>query len=102
MPCTATRRQTDHALRPRNPPTESVRLSTRSGPPRNKGDVETHCAAVRVAWRAEGLPHLGMSMPLLPAVENIQAHHHATRRFRCAHIPIPARTRPHRRPTANV
>jgi hypothetical protein len=52
--------------------------STRSWPPRNKGDGETYFPAVRVAWRAEGLPHLGTSMPVLPAVKDIQAHHHAT------------------------
>ena len=66
--------------------------STRSWPPRNKGDGETHFPAVRVAWRAERLPHLGTSMPVLPAVKDIQAHHHATRRLRSAYIPVPARS----------
>ena len=78
--------------RPRNPPSKVFDFL----------HGETHFAAVRVAWRAEGQPHLGASMPVLPAVEDIQAHHNATRRLRSAHIPVPARTRRNRRPTASV
>jgi hypothetical protein len=68
---------------PEPPPTASVRLFPRSGRPRNKGDSQTHFPAIRVTWSAEGLPHLGTSVPVLPAVEDIQPHHHATGRLHC-------------------
>ena len=41
-------------------------------------------------------------MPVLPAVEDIQAHHHATGRLCPAYIPVPAPTRRHRQPTSNI
>ena len=89
-------------VRSRNPPTESIRLSPRSRPPRNKGNCKTRFAAILVVWRAEGLPNLGRSMPVLPAVEGIQAHLHPIGRLRSAYIAVPALTHRHRRPTSVI
>jgi len=66
--------------------------SPRSRPPRNKGKHKIHSSAIRVVGRA-GLPRQGTSIPVLPAVEDIQAHHHTTGRLRSGYIPVPAPTR---------
>jgi len=51
----------------------------------------------RVAGRA-GLPYLGTSMHVSPALEDIQAHHHTFGELRFAYIPDPAFSRRYRWP----
>ena len=103
--CGSTLRHNDRQatpLRSRNPPTETIRLSPRSRPPRNKIRCKTRFSPIRMVWRAEGLPRLGTSIPVLLAIEGIQAHLHATGRFRCAYIPVPPHTHRHRRSTYDI
>jgi hypothetical protein len=60
---------------------------------------QTNLPTFRVFRRAEGLPYLDTSMYVLPAVEDIQTHHHTTGRLRSAYISVPARVHRHRWPT---
>ena len=63
-------------VRPRNPPAAGVQQSQRHWLTWNKSNGKAHLPTFRVAGRAEGLPCLGTSTHVLPAVEDIQAHHH--------------------------
>jgi hypothetical protein len=45
---------------------------------------------------------LEQGIPVLPAVKDIQAHHHATRRLRSAYNPVPGCAHRHFWPTSNV
>jgi cleavage and polyadenylation specificity factor subunit 1 len=44
----------------------------------------------------KGMPHLGTSMPILPAVEGNQTYHHTPGKLRPAYIPLPASTHRHK------
>jgi hypothetical protein len=80
--------------RPYVPSTTYIRHATFPQPSRHQIDGQARLPTLRVASHPKRLPHLGPSLPTLPALQNLTPHHHSSRHFPPPSCPL--LTRPHR------
>jgi hypothetical protein len=81
------------AVRPISPMTPSVPVRPQSVTPKHQRKGEDSRTAFCVAGRAEGLPHLGTGLPVLPALQNLLPHSHSIGPLYAASSPFPPRPR---------